>query len=392
MPIFGGAPAAYGQATFVRQFATACGRLPNAKFAGNTKGMSRTRHIARSTVTSLRVAFPNFYVPGSTETAPGATATVAAGIEYNGASTQVLWSASASTTIADGGISTLSDEVSVSIPSGAEFFVRCFFQASTGVLGNYGTGNPTGAAPGSDASNGESWRVGSSATDETLNTGVIVNGTDVVGFIYVPILLVASITGSSVLIIGDSRGQGYTDVYTGTSGDKGELSRAVGAQFGYTEVAVPFEKAVDFINSHTQRVSLKTYFSHVICEYGINDIVIGRNPTQVASDQTTIAGYFPAAAVYQTTLPPETTSSDSWATTANQTLQAENTNRVSLNGLIRAGVSGFAGYLEVADIVESARDSGKWIVDGSANYATNDGVHETNTANILIKNNLSLPF
>lgn len=48
-------------------------------------------------------------------------------------------------------------------------------------------------------------------------------------------------------------------------------------------------------------------------------------------------------------------------------------------GVLHAGTAPHphAGYLEVADKVESARDSGLWVVNGSANYATADGIHPT---------------
>lgn len=46
-------------------------------------------------------------------------------------------------------------------------------------------------------------------------------------------------------------------------------------------------------------------------------------------------------------------------------------------GTLRAGDAGhpLVGYFETADAVETARNSGKWKVDGTANKYTSDGVH-----------------
>ncbi len=382
------------RAPYTGQIATACGRLPFKKDTA-TLGMSRTRHIARSAITTLKVAFPNFYVPGGlnggsfSETAPGGNATIKAAIEYNGASSQLLWSGSASVTVTDGTISALSDALTISIPKDAAFFVRCYYSNSAGVLYNPGTGDMSSTS-GADNSNGESYRIGSAVTDETLSTGAIANGTLTDGRIYCPILIVTTTTRPSVLLLGDSHQHGYHDAYTGTSGDRGLLARAFGALGGYCELGTGGAKASDFIASHTLRVSLAPYFSHVACVFGTNDITNGVSASTVVTNLQTIAGYFPNNLVWVGTIPPVSTSTDSWATTANQTTESHNANRVSLNGSIRTGISGFNRSLEIADILESARDSGKWIVDGSANTYTDDGTHGTNTAHLLVKTNLSL--
>ena len=85
--------------------------------------------------------------------------------------------------------------------------------------------------------------------------------------------------------------------------------------------------------------------------------------------------------MYQSTVTPFTSSSDGWASTANQTASAGSTERITFNDAVRAGISGLLGYFEVADQVESARNSQKWKVPG---YTT-DGIHATNTGYLAIK-------
>jgi len=111
--------------------------------------------------------------------------------------------------------------------------------------------------------------------------------------------------------------------------------------------------------------------------------------------------------VFQTTITPSTTSTDSFATLANQTAAlsfstAGNGTREQLNdwlrdgGPIRDGVAAaigapdairsshnahpLSGVLEMADTVESSRNSGKWKVDGTALKWTGDGIHPSNYA------------
>lgn len=92
------------------------------------------------------------------------------------------------------------------------------------------------------------------------------------------------------------------------------------------------------------------------------------------------------------TIPPYTSSSDGWTTLANQTLQTStgggNSVRVQWNDWVRAGcpgVPGVSAYIEMADALESQRNSGFWRVDLGA--VTGDGLHaNTLGVNTLIAN------
>lgn len=351
--------------------------IPNNFFATNKQIMSRTFHYARDVISSLQIVIPNFTVvsaaaPNMGENGPGATATVTASIEYPaGTFHQATFSGSTSGTIADGGM-IVTDPIAVSIPNGAQFFCRIWYSCAAGII--YGTSS-------NGMSTGDGVAFGVTTPDLTMS-GTVTQATNITGV--APAALIAMTKKRSVALLGNSRGYGASD--TGdSSGDLGEMARSIGPSLAYLNLCVPSDRAIDFTTgSHsTNRRALMSYASSRVSEFGINDVTQGAAPSAIVSALQTIAGY-KTTPIWQTTISPQTTSTDSWATTANQTPNANNSNRVSLNGSIRAGLAGFAGFFEIADVNESARDSGKWVVNGVANYATPDGIHENRAQNLRI--------
>ncbi len=82
--------------------------------------------------------------------------------------------------------------------------------------------------------------------------------------------------------------------------------------------------------------------------------------------------------VYACTIPPHgVTSSDNYSTLVGQTTAFYEPNRVLVNDWIRTRPVPLAGYLELADTVESSRNSGLWAVNATANWLTDDGTHPT---------------
>lgn len=356
----GGAP------PYLGQVATRC-YTPNAKSAGGlTQSMNRTRHIARDAITSVQLMFANWY---QRELAVGNTATITASVEYPaGTFTQVLFSGIAAGSIANGG-QILSDAASVSIPDGATFFVRSHFTCASGFPYNLN----------SDPANGDviAYAV-SGLADKTMSNPMPANA-GTLG--YAPMAIIGMTSKASVLLIGDSRCAGFSDVATGTSGDSGEIARSVGPARAYINSGCFTETPAQYITTHTQRAALWPYCSHVVSNYAINSLVGSVTAADIYAGLASIRGYFAGKPFYQTTIPPGTTSSDGWATTVNQTVTAYNAARITLNALIRANSNGFDGWFEVADVVETARDSGIWLAPGY----TPDGVHDTNTANLAIQ-------
>lgn len=146
-----------------------------------------------------------------------------------------------------------------------------------------------------------------------------------------------------------------------------------------------------------------TMCDHVISATGVNDLTGGNTLATLQTNLVILWRSLGAMGpqVWQPTLTPRSTSTDSWATLANQTTDSGNPKRILLNAWLRDGspldpvtltalgvgsiaairagnaLHPLAGYLEVADYVESARDSGLWQV----NY-TADGIHPTMNAHI----------
>jgi lysophospholipase L1-like esterase len=134
-----------------------------------------------------------------------------------------------------------------------------------------------------------------------------------------------------------------------------------------------------------RRLGMVNRCTSAIIQLGINDMSFSL--TTLQTNLLTLAKFMRRQGipkVFFITISPFTTSTDGWATTANQTPTGSNGNRVTHNNWVRAGCpvnattlapvavgtggalfagqSGHpvTGYFEVADTVESARDSGKW--------------------------------
>lgn len=129
--------------------------------------------------------------------------------------------------------------------------------------------------------------------------------------------------------------------------------------------------------AHKRGFPLLQGLTHALVLLGTNDA--GRTFAQIQADLlaiwTNLANR--GIKVYGCTINPTTTSTDSWATTANQTVKSGEAVRVQINDWIRTTPAPLTGYIDTADATESARNSGKWKVTGAANYATTDGTHPT---------------
>lgn len=173
----------------------------------------------------------------------------------------------------------------------------------------------------------------------------------------------------------------------------GFIERALGAAgYGYVNNSVGGKKFSDLSVQGsipaTQVMGVCAGVSHVICEMGRNDVSAGTTLATMKANALTVWSYMAAggAAVWQTTTTHRSDSSDLWATVANQSdnASAHDEIRVPWNawlrdgapilngvgvatgssaaGTIRAGNPShpLKGYIEIADVLETARDSGRW--------------------------------
>lgn len=360
--------------------------VPSSFASGSKQLMARSKHVAMDNITSLQLVYANWYVKSSAtigENAPGSDATYKAAIEYpSGTIAAIVTFAGATTGTAADGATIASDAVAVNIPLGATFFVRTFSTSTAGIVYRNGSGG-LNIGTGTTTS-GECWTFGVTTPDLVTTAGSFSN--QQAGIIFGPAAIVGSTSRPSVFVTGDSReNNGVTyDTASDGYGLTGEVNRSLGKVFATLNVGCASERVNTIVTTtslYARRLALLQYCSHVACGYGVNDIIFdSRTSAQVLADLQTLWASFGNRPIYQRTLSPVSTSTDSWATTANQTTHANNAQRTALNDLIRFMPAGLSGVFEGADQVESARNSGIW----KAGY-TADGIHGNQTGNVAIQ-------
>jgi hypothetical protein len=323
---------------------------------GGFNSISTTsRHRLLTPVTNLQILFSNFVVnpdAGIDEDPVGNPVQIVANlINKNNVSYPILFGGSTTGTIPDGGVLTGTVAVSLS----PQFFKISVSRTAVG-----GTAVPVMTYTG-DAENGELFSLGS---------------------MYRPLAIRGATTARTFGLLGDSRTIGAVDVHDDASGDLGLMARAIGPKFAYTNAAVGFDSALKFVVSNTNRVAAISDCTDIVICY-TNDFNAGFNKagSLVLDDVKTIMGYFPGKQIWLLTVPPYGISStDGFTTLANQS--GGTTHRQAFNDLLRAGVAG-ATTVEIADLLESSRNSGKWKVDAGS-VLTLDGTHETPFATHLV--------
>lgn len=216
---------------------------------------------------------------------------------------------------------------------------------------------------------------GTTETDKTTNGATIATSTD---YLYGPTAILGIpelLSKPFVAIVGDSITAGVNDANMNSW-----VVRALNAlSVPWVNLSMSSEATFRWATNpyRYRRAPLLSYCTHIICEQGINEITSAQ--ATLLADAQTVWNYLTATGlpVYQTTITPKVTTTDAYATLANQTVTADESKRLALNALIRSKPAPLAGYLEIADLIESSRDSGKFNVDGTANKWTADGIHPT---------------
>ncbi len=356
-------------------------------------GTAKLSHLAVRTFYGIRLAFSNFYAgAGNTETDTPNPITVRAAVEPLGNVIVPVTFNGARSVVIQPGATVLSDPLGIDIVKGTTFYTRTFVQVGSGekfprggyITASSGEGNNYGTSVGADLT----------STGSASLTGVGTNQR-----VFGPSMILGRVKdpGKPVVgAVGDSIGQGSND------NDRGFIQRALADSYSFLKLAFPGEALDGWIGNNGltryRRASLLVQASatHAVCEYGRN------NMTSATVQADTLAAWNSLARmgipVFQTTITPQTTSTDGWATVANQTIAdpTREARRVAFNnwlrdgapisggapaaigasGAIRAGQAGhpLRAVFEIADLAESARDSGKW----KAGYVA-DGTHPNAT-------------
>lgn len=362
----------------------------------NTWVESRTRYTTKTAVRAIRLYYLN--TTAVREGASVAQATLRAGFDDGAGNLHAVYFSGKRDVVLDAGGSALSDWISVPLASGTAFYIRSLLTVASGTF-------PQGRR---QTQTGEANSQGTGApTDHTTSGSVTAGAT----YGYHPVVIQGRLAnGETVALggVGDSilAGQNDTDL------DRGILyALANSASVPYANVAMGGEACYDFYIGGRGSGRKRALFgvTHVLENYGANDLPSGRTFATIQADWLALATDLTnmGIKVAKTTIMPRSTSStDSFYTTANQTAHATyNPLRIQLNEWIRAGmpidpntkaavvigtvgalVAGNTGHpyttwIEWADVVETARDSGIWNADGTAgNRYTTDGTHPSAVA------------
>jgi len=374
--------------------------------AGTQGGTTcRTAHRSIVALTTVRLVYTNFYRSTDSSTVPtnqyfvehpGAS-TFMAPIKVRGALEYPLNTIVAATfnggdtsvVIPAGGF-VVSDPITISVPVDTTFYARSFVQAfrytTSGVW-------PTSQLTAAHTNAGEVTRT-NPAEDDLTDTGAsFVNAIAP----YAPVAIVADSDscGKSVLVVGDSISEGngkptsglgwpefaWTGISSFTTGSTGIPTHSGTVLACVLNMSCGNVRATEDTNLNNLRVRLELAkrMTHVVLALGTNDLQVATTKTaaELEAYLTAIADAFRAAKstlqIGVCTIAPHTTTTDNYITTANQTVIASETDRTDTNDWIRTTPSPFDFYLDLADVWESSRNSGKWIVrstTGNANGTT----------------------
>lgn len=362
--------------------ASNCWAAGSVSASNGATGTASTPHVAVVDCCDLRLVYGNSYINGSFIETDGANPiTVKASVEVGGTIYRVTFGGLLSGTVDPGG-RLISDPLGIEIAQGTTFNVRTFVNSASAPQSNY-------ACYGNSLSGGF-----------TATTDLTAPGSAAVGSAAAYVYTVRAILGTpttrnlpTVAIVGDSISVGTNDFgdggrasnFTGYSDGGlpagGYIVRGLSTRYGWINVGVPSDQAQLFNApaGHYRRISHLSGCTDAIVEYGINDVTAGRTLAQIQSDLTNIWNLLirRGMKVRQSTILAKTTSSDLWTTTTGQAVYGSESVRTALNDWIRTTPAPLTGYIEAADLSETARNSGLWkpaqrfVTDAASNVSGN---------------------
>lgn len=354
-------------------------------------GNSRSWHIARTNISKIGIVLPNWFFSGN-EAGSGGNITYTASVEYPANTlTQITFNSGSPSVVVTSGSQATSDLIAplISIPKGSIFWIRNFQVAPTQLIFN--------GAAGVNLINGDALEYSATIiSDQTLNAAhTYVNGSG--GSPLYPAAIFGPTTSPSIVLIGDSLVQaGATDTADAT-GDVGELARSVGGSFSYSNLGSSGDTAAACAaaTGNVNRVAIaRTYATHVLTNYAVNDITAGATSAAVKASLTSCWGLFPTKKVGQATITPRTGGSWGAATAPPQTavtnFALDGTGvRDVVNAWILTNPSGLWGSFDVSGAVQAGAVGsypGADIWTFLTQAYTADGTHPTNFGYLAIKN------
>jgi lysophospholipase L1-like esterase len=334
----------------------------------------RIPHKVMEPVSSVRFVYANYSSGGTV----GNVLPIRASLEStDGTIYPLTFNGSRDVTIPIGGI-VVSDPVTVSLTVGDYIYSRTYVNLPSGQKYPEGYGCV-----------GEAGCGFISGDDYTVSGIVPSNG----GYLYSPIAIIGTPSSKPwpwVVLLGDSI-MAQTNSSDGISGLYFGSQAMVQDGIPFINLAQQGETAQGFASGNAAdvvRMAMSTGddglfgpASYAINEYGINDLRGGETASSTLGYLDTISESLLSGGVgkvYKTTIGPNVDSTDGWTTLVNQTPRSTEPDRVALNGAIRDTSSPFTP-LEIADIMESSRNSGLYRVadpnTGVPTVYTGDGLH-----------------
>lgn len=284
-----------------------------------------------------------------------------------------------------------SDAVNVTIPAGAKFWVHTVHAGASAVL------MPVTETPANASVIGTTdafYDMADLATPVHQATG-----SATVNFIGPSLITgdVAAANAEAVLLMGDSLVYGQGDVTTvGSRGSSGAYARKLddlGAsyvKYGQKGATLQvYAGGVANANYVEFMALVRAAVTHVVIQPGINDVRLARTQANVLADRAILVGDFAGKSIVQTTLTPRTSSTDAWATVANQTQQVDGNMAewANINTAIR-GAAG-ANLMEVANVVANTPGGVVWACPPGATPPVADGTHMTSPMAAYAATNIS---
>jgi hypothetical protein len=223
------------------------------------------------------------------------------------------------------GATLFSDWLTVAIPVGAKFYVRCYHATTSNLV--Y-TDNSTIDAQLRDPTGGDIDDY--TASDQTMGATMVDVGSSQLG-IAGPLCILGVTRRPTFAIIGDSRCMGNQDTVDANAGDSGSLARTIGQSFGYCNMATTGAGADSWLpasGGSVNRRALLQYASHVASDLLAAELLRDGAAGQATAESNLmlLLGYPEFAAklrsFFMMTTQPSSTSTDNWATVANQTPNA----------------------------------------------------------------------
>jgi hypothetical protein len=365
--------------------------------AASTVGTSEAVFKVGVAATGISVAWNHWYTQVSsqpwTDTDPSGTITFNASLKVisstnpgtvTGTIYRLTFNGRTTATLDPGG-RIVSDLIGITVAQGDVIAVRTYLAS--------GTAYATHKTWGTYASNNGGF---TAASDLTAPGSAAISGSNGNYFIPAAILGYPVNAGSakSVLLIGNSIGSGLGDdgiLFTSPNISSGGFAlRALTGVAGFVNAGVGGDLASWFQSTSGSFRRLKGVerCNSAIIEYGTNDLVTNSLTSSaletILLNLATNLRRMGIGKICVITLPPRTTSTDSWATTTNQTPLTSESQRVAHNTWVRAGCpvnatslapvsvgtpnaltagqSGhpFTGFFDTAATVESSLNSGLW--------------------------------